>query len=128
MNKIVQFGDEPGAYAATLSWRDRDGDEDPYWVDWKLCAVLGVEEDGRILYEKLDGNRYVPEPDANEATPVATGYCKWDGCAQFDVNHHVCSARDLGRLLDAFKRVYVECAQLTGRDAYDSCVDEKWIP
>lgn len=127
MNKIIWFGEDIGDYVAILTHKD-DGAEASYWVDWKLVEVYGIDDEDKRLFRLDDGIGSNPTLDIELAESDAHGFCKWDGCAELKVDVHVCSPRDLGKLLDAVKRVYVECALITGRDALDMCKEESWTP
>lgn len=108
MKKVIQFGQEPGDYVVVLRYR-----EDPTWVDWKLIEITGIAPEC-LLYSLAGSLDRAPTSNIDAAEAEASGYCKLDGCMEISLNTHLCDARGLAKLLDAIKRVYVECAKITG--------------
>lgn len=120
-----------GTFVAVLAWRERDPIT---WVDWRLYEVVSISggdgEPEAPWFETPpgpDGAR-AETVDLAAAAPVATGYCKWDGCAEYECHRgHHCGPADLGAFLAALRRVYVECARLTASDALAECRRLGWV-
>lgn len=123
MRKTIKFGERPGDYVALLTYKD---EEEVIWVDWKVIQIYGEAADDRPLYRLDDGAGSDFTDDIDKAEPAAHGHCKWDGCAELRVDTHVCSPDDVGDLLDAIKRVYVECADVIERDIQEMCAKKGW--
>ena len=123
MKKIIKFGEHPGDYVAVLTHKD---EEEVLWVDWKLVEIYGEDTSGTALYRLDDDIVSDFTDDIDKGDVAATGFCKWDGCAELRVDTHVCSPNDLGDLLDAIKRVYVECADVIERDIQEMCAKKGW--
>lgn len=119
VSRELWFGRDVGDYVAILSFDDRD--VVPHWIDWKLVEIFGIDTENTHLFRLDDAIGSTPIEEINKAEADAEGFCKWDGCSELKVDVHVCSPRDLFKLLDALKRVYIECAKITGRDALAMC-------
>ena len=124
MNKVIPFGNGCGNYVAVLTHKD---EEEVLWVDWKLVVIYGEDANERPLY-RLDDVGSGFTDDIEKAEVAASGFCKWDGCAELRIDEHICSPDDLGDLLDAIKGVYVACAEIIGRDIQDMCEEKSWTP
>lgn len=98
------------------------------WIDWELYEIIGIDDRTEtVLYDLKGSMSYEPTTDLNNAQPGVTGYCKWDGCCDIDLlSSHRCSVSGLRSLLDAIKRVYIECAKITNSDAWKDCQEEGW--
>lgn len=118
--------DRIGTYVAVLEYNVRDAGVT--WVDWRLYEVKALGSDGRFGYTRAGA----PDPldlvwdELINAEPTVRGHCKWDGCAELQLNEHVCSVSGLRLMLEAIQRVYVECAKVTASDAWADCRMEGW--
>jgi len=68
------------------------------WVNWKLLKVSGWDQGGALLFgmNAECGLADVPDDEID-----ANGFCKWDGCREFEVKSHECSDAAADALLSA---------------------------
>lgn len=120
MNKLVSLGEERDDFVAVLTY-ELAADDKVYSVKWRL-----VRRESPELFELAGSGGCDFTSEIDNAEETVRGFCKWDGCAEFSFDEHVCGPAALGMLLDAIRRVYVECAILMGSDVLEECAKEGW--
>jgi len=126
-SKVIPFGSTCGDYVATLRLQDLGTGTGVTWIDWELYEIVGIDGLTETALYSLKGSMsHEPTENLDNAQPEATGHCKWDGCCEINLSSHVCSVLGIRSLLDAIKRVYIECAKITNSDAWKDCQEEGW--
>jgi len=92
----------------------------PGFVEWRIFDSLGMTADGRLVFDAASIDRR-DVYSYDEASPVAEGSVKWDGCANFSAGElegvqggvsrlaclvHVCSGEQLATFGRALVRAY----------------------
>ena len=106
------------------AWRQGNGK--PGYVDFEVYPIVGVQDDGTLLYElKGAGSSADLTSDIAEAGRCAEGSVKWDGCVNYQLGDidqespvllHACGADSLAQYLAAVQRAYDLAAELVGVD------------
>lgn len=97
-------------------WMPEHNTRRSHWVDFEIFETVGQNEDGSFIYMNHDEPF---EASLDRASPVVTGFVKWDGCTQFWFGDekraevaHVDTKEQLDRLFAAIHLARVECAAI----------------
>jgi hypothetical protein len=99
---------------------------DQYWTDFKLVPACIWHADGTVGYPRIDDVSPLPPVyEPNEAEPLMSGYVKWDGCMNLEMDNHVCGGPD------GLARLYAAMQWLLGKAHEKMCragLTPEWTP
>ena len=92
-----------------------------HWMDFKAYQVVSSEvydakSGARLptLYSKAD---CLPTDNLDEAEPEFTGYVKWDGCCELDLDYnHFCGRQNMEELTQVLLELHKLCLLLPNVD------------
>jgi hypothetical protein len=111
-------------YCAVVSCNEPKEGDTPYWIDFEVYEIVGVEMhpvEGRLLFDcetpsGCSGTTHILD-DADE---FITGFIKWDGCSEWDLgNHHFCSVKQAASVGPLLRRLYEIAAQWMPSNDFD---------
>jgi len=123
----------PEALAVPTYWAEWQWDpmEDggAAWVDFRVWSSIGTSAEGPMFSRDDPGGCSDPVSDPREATPLVSGFCKWDGCTQFSfdgdkdaIHVHFDHEREWRELCEAIVHVRRVAREIMG-DNWDDASD-----
>lgn len=87
------------------------------WLNFRLLEVMQLDD--QPLYAAEEHVRPgVLTKDARAAYAFASGFIKWDGCCEIEMDHHMCGVHDARQVTAALLHVFSYAAEQHG---FESC-------